>query len=224
MRKVTLSLIALSTFLALACTKEEKRPNPVAPPEPAAAVPSDLAKRGAYLVGIGGCGDCHTPMKFDPALGMPVPQMDRMFSGHPEGAPDPSGSPGKGDQAVIGPTFTAFKLPFGVVYSANITPDNETGIGLWQEDDFVRSFRTGRHRGAESGRPILPPMPWMNIDHALASDDELKAIFAYLKSVPAVKNHVAEPNVPPPVYAAMSESYDKARAQAKNAKNAPRKL
>jgi hypothetical protein len=223
MRKVTLSLIALSALLAAACTKEEKRPNPVAPTDPASApaVRSDLAKRGQHLIAVGGCGDCHTPMKFDPALGMPVPQMDRMLSGHPEGAPDPSGSLGKGDQAVIGPTFTAFKLPFGVVYSANLTPDDETGIGLWQEDDFIRSFRTGRHRGAESGRPILPPMPWMNIDHSLSSDDDLKAIFAYLKTIPAVKNHVPEPNVPPPVYAAIAESYDKARAQSKNA---PRKL
>jgi hypothetical protein len=221
MRKVTLSLIALTTFLIAACTQEEKRPNPKAAPDPVPAAQSDLAKRGAYLVGIGGCNDCHTPMKFDPALGMPVPQTERMLSGHPEGAPDPKATPENGDQAVIGPTFTAFKLPFGVVYSSNLTPDNETGIGLWAEADFVRALRSGKHRGAESGRPILPPMPWMNVSESLQSDDDLKAIFAYLKSVPAVKNHVSEPNVPPQVYAAMSDSYEKARARAKGA---PRKL
>lgn len=222
MRKVTLSLIALTTLLIAACTQEEKRPNPKAAPEPAVtAAQSDQAKRGAYLVGIGGCNDCHTPMKFDPALGMPVPQPERALSGHPEGGPDPSGNVGQGDQAVIGPTFTSFKLPFGVVYAANLTPDNETGLGLWSEADFVNAMRSGKHRGAESGRPILPPMPWINISASLQSDDDLKAIYAYLRTVPAMKNRVPEPNVPPPVFAAMSDSYDKARARAKSA---PRKL
>ncbi|MBX3206383.1 MAG: diheme cytochrome c-553 [Labilithrix sp.] len=214
MRKVTISLLALSTLLAVACTKEDKRPNPTAPPEPAPAVEADLAKRGAYLVGVGGCSDCHTPMKFDPALGMPVPDMARRLSGHPAGAPDPSTELGKADQAVIGPTFTSFKAPFGIVYAANLTSDAQTGIGLWTDEEFVRAIRTGRHRGAESGRPILPPMPWMGMNGSM-SDDDLKAVLAYLKTVPAVKNAVPEPNVPPPVYAAMSESYDKVLAASK---------
>src|SRR3569832_2717804 len=46
--------------------------------------------RGQMLVSIGGCNDCHTPMKFDAELGMPVPDMTRMLSGHPEGGPDPA--------------------------------------------------------------------------------------------------------------------------------------
>src|SRR5687768_11513576 len=69
-------------------------------------------EHGRKLVTIGGCHDCHTPMKFDPALGLPVPQMDRMLSGHPEGAPDPESTVSGHDMAVIGPTFTSFKLPF----------------------------------------------------------------------------------------------------------------
>ncbi|MBN9164610.1 MAG: diheme cytochrome c-553 [Myxococcales bacterium] len=215
-----LCLFAFTACLAAACSKEDSKPlpNPKQPPAPTAQPTSEasLVKRGEFLVGIGGCNDCHTPMKFDPALGMPVPQMERRLSGHPEGGPDPSATPGNGDQAVIGPTFTAFRLPFGVVYASNLTPDDATGLGLWKEEDFVRAMRTGKHRGAESGRPILPPMPWSNISAHL-SDDDLKAMFAYLKSVPALKNSVPEPNVPPPVYAAVAESHEKLAARAKSA-------
>ncbi|MBX3226800.1 MAG: diheme cytochrome c-553 [Labilithrix sp.] len=216
------SFLAVSLLLVFAGCTEKKETKPVAPPAdaPATVAKAEKVKRGGYLVGIGGCGDCHTPMTFDPALGMPVPQMDRMLSGHPEGAPDPTGEPGKGDQAVIGPTFTSFKLPFGTVYTANLTPDAETGLGLWSEDDFIRAMRTGKHRGAEAGRPILPPMPWMNV--AQASDEDLKAMFAFLQSIPAIKNAVPEPNVPPPVIAAIQSGYDKIAAQQKAA--APPKL
>jgi cytochrome c553 len=57
---------------------------------------------------------------------------------------------------------------------------------------FVNALRKGQHLGA--GRPILPPMPWQVLNEQ--SDDDLKAIFAYLKSLPPVKNQVPEP-VPP---------------------------
>lgn len=183
-------------------------------PAPAAAAPAALAQpaalsgdalvaRGAQLVNLGGCGDCHTPMRFEPALGMPVPNRALMLSGHPQGAPEPAGEPGKGDQAVIGATFTSFRLPFGVVYSANLTPDKATGLGDWTTAQFIATMRTGHEKG--TGRPILPPMPWQNL--ATASDDDLKAIFAYLQSVPAVKNKVPAPNVPPPVFDQIAQSY-----------------
>src|SRR3569833_1895180 len=84
-------------------------------------------KRGAYLVRTYGCNDCHTPVKFDEKLGMPVPDMTRLLSGHPEGGPDPEGTVGPHDMVLIGPSFTSFKLPFGTVYSANLTPDDDTG-------------------------------------------------------------------------------------------------
>jgi hypothetical protein len=210
------SLVVASILaLALAACTEKKETKPAPPPEdaPATVVKLEQIKRGGYLVTVSGCNDCHTPMKLDPALGMPVPQMDRMLSGHPEGAPDPTNEPGKGDNAVIGPTFTAFKLPFGVVYSANLTPDAETGLGLWSEEDFIRAVRTGKHRGAEAGRPILPPMPWRGVREM--SDDDLEAVYAYLQSIPAVKNHIPEPKVPPPVLAAIDSANQKVAAQEK---------
>jgi mono/diheme cytochrome c family protein len=162
-------------------------------------------ERGLVLVRAGACNDCHTPMAFDEKLGMPVPRMDRMLSGHPEGAPDPASTLVGEDQAAIGPTFTSFKLPFGVVYAANITPDVETGTGAWTDAQFIATMRAGQHLGIR-GRPVLPPMPWMSLREL--SDDDLRAIWAYLRSVPAVKNRVPQPKVPAPVYAEITKWYD----------------
>ena len=153
-------------------------------------------ERGEYLVRVSGCDDCHTPMKFDEAAGMPVRAMERRLSGHPEGAPAPASTLAGHDLAIIGPTFTAFRLPFGVVYASNLTPDVETGMGGWTEADFRAAMRTGKHMG--KGRAILPPMPWFNL--AAATDDDLKAMFAYLKSLPPVKNRVPDNGVAPAVY------------------------
>ncbi len=163
--------------------------------------------RGEQLVKMGGCNDCHTPMKFDPALGMPVPDHTRFLSGHPEGAPDPEAQPGQTDMAVIGPTFTSFKTGFGIVYSRNLTPDKETGLGAWTEAQFIQTMRTGHRQG--TGRILLPPMPWMNLAHS--SDEDLKAIFAYLHSIPAVHNAVPDPKVPAPAIAAIEASYAKVK-------------
>lgn len=179
-------------------------------PAPAPApTQADLVARGHQLIDLGGCGDCHTPKRFDPKLGMPVPDMQRLLSGHPEGGPDPVGQPGQGDSGLIGPTFTSFKLPFGVVYTANLTPDRETGLGAWSAEEFVATMRSGHERG--KGRAVLPPMPWQNLSQQ--PEQDLRAMFAYLQSIPAVKNRVPAPKVPPPVIEGIGKSYD-AAAQA----------
>ena len=89
-------------------------------------------------------------------------------------------------------TNTAFAGPWGVSFSANLTPDPETGLGKWTEATFIQALRTGRHEG--QGRPILPPMPasWF----AMATDEDLSALFAYLQSVPAIRNRVPQPIEP----------------------------
>ena len=148
--------------------------------------------RGEYLVRFGSCDDCHTPKMFDPKTNAPMPEMARRLSGHPEGAPIAFSSLAPGDSAVIGPTFTGFKTPFGEAYAANLTPDMETGSGKWTEEQFVKIFRTGKHLG--TGRPILPPMPWASL--AKMSDDDLKSIFAFLRSLPPVKNAVPQVALP----------------------------
>jgi mono/diheme cytochrome c family protein len=196
-------LSAVSLALTACASQPAAKQEPVLSAQETAAA---RVERGRQLVSIGGCHDCHTPMKFDPALGLPVPQMDRMLSGHPEGAPDPASAVTGHDMAVIGPTFTSFKLPFGVVYAMNLTPDKETGLGTWTEDMFLRAVRTGRHFGG-NGRPIMPPMPWQNL--AQQTDDDLKAVFAYLQSIPAVRNGIPEIKVPQPVQDQIRGAYDK---------------
>ena len=150
-------------------------------------------ERGEYLVRFGSCNDCHTPWNFDPVIGAPRPDMSRMLSGHPSSAPDPQGAIGPGDIALIGPTFTSFVLPFGTIYSINLTPDIETGTGTWTEEMFLDIFRTGRHLGGD-GRGVLPPMPWLWIRNL--TDEDLISIFAYLRSIPPIYNLAPEPAVP----------------------------
>lgn len=167
-------------------------------------------ERGRQLVAIGGCNDCHTPLRMDPEIGLPVPDMTRMLSGHPQGAPAPKSTLAQGDNAVIGPTFTAFRLPFGVVYTANLTPDKDTGLGGWTEEMFMSAMRTGRHMGGQ-GRPILPPMPWAGVN--TLPDEDLRALFAYLRSIPAVRNDVPAPEVPEPVMVQIARGYEKMLAK-----------
>ncbi len=167
---------------------------------------SKAVQRGGYLVRVGGCNDCHTPWVFDKSLNMPVPDMSRMLSGHAADAPDPSGTAGAQDIGLIGPTFTSFKMPFGIVYSSNLTPDVETGLGSWTETNFIKAMRTGKHFGG-NGRAILPPMPWMNL--AGMTDEDLKAVFAFLRSIPAIRNPVRDNKVPPQLVDALTESFDK---------------
>ena len=150
--------------------------------------------RGRYLVTIAGCHDCHTPKKMG-AKG-PEPDMSRALSGHPETPKLPA--PPK---LAAGPWFasvsgdlTAWSGPWGVSYATNLTPDTNTGMGIWTEDMFVNAMRTGRHMG--TSRPILPPMPWQN--YAAMTDADLKAVFAYLRSLPPVKNRVPEPVIAEP--------------------------
>ncbi|HEY6051051.1 MAG TPA: c-type cytochrome [Thermoanaerobaculia bacterium] len=158
--------------------------------------PGSAVARGQYLVSIMSCNDCHTPFKMG-AKG-PEPDMTRMLSGSPETAKLPPPPPPAGPWLWAGSADnTAFAGPWGVTYSANITPDKNTGIGIWTEDMFLKAMKTGKHMG--TSREIQPPMPWPWIGKA--TDEDLKAIYAYLKSVPPISNHVpdwAPPKTAPP--------------------------
>lgn len=150
--------------------------------------------KGAYLVKIGGCNDCHTPKIFT-EKGMEL-DTSRLLSGHPAGEPLPAIDPRAlqpGYWVLFNSHSTAAIGPWGLTYSRNLTP-HETGIKDWQEEFFIKSFRTGKHMGIESGRPIMPPMPWFNL--AEAADEDLRAVFHYLKSLKPVDNFVAEPMSP----------------------------
>jgi len=163
-----------------------------AAPETAANTPTPV-ERGRYLVEFGGCNDCHTPKIY----AGPVPTLDstRLLAGHPAGARVPAVprgviAPGQWT-ALTNEHFTVWAGPWGVSYSANLTPD-ETGLRGWTDSLFIATMRMGKHLG--SGRDLLPPMPWPNV--ALLTDDDLRAMFAYLQSLPPVANAVPAPTPP----------------------------
>jgi mono/diheme cytochrome c family protein len=152
---------------------------------------AEKVARGKYLVTVAGCNDCHTPWQ-EGAAG-PEPDMTRMLSGHPESfsITKPAVAP-EGWLMVAAPTNTAFTGPWGVSFTANLTPDPETGLGKWTQSTFTQTIRTGRHMGR--GRKVLPPMPIPMYKNF--TDQDLEAIFTYLQSIPAVKNRVPDP-LPP---------------------------
>jgi mono/diheme cytochrome c family protein len=153
---------------------------------------ADKVARGKYVVTVSGCNDCHTPWQDGPAG--PEPDMSRMLSGHPESlvVTEPATTPAGPWLMVASPTNTAFSGPWGVSFTANLTPDKETGLGKWDLKTFTQTIRTGRHLGR--GRKILPPMPIPMYKNF--TDEDLAAIFAYLQSIPVVKNQVPDP-LPP---------------------------
>lgn len=124
-----------------------------------------LALRGEYLVELLGCGACHT----DGAL-IGEPNTDRSLAGSRIGiaASNPLGD----------------KNP-GVVYASNITPDTETGIGLWSDLQIENAIRAGL--GSHIAGPI-PVMPWQA--YAKISDEDLAGIIAYLRSIEAIEHRV----------------------------------
>jgi mono/diheme cytochrome c family protein len=197
------SLTLVMTVVAISTSGcgQPSAPEPAAAPPAAANVPAPASapaqtpvERGKYLVTLGGCHDCHSPKVFQ--SGQPEPDPARLLSGHPANEkipPVPAGviTP-TGWAALTGSHFTVWAGPWGVSFTANLTPDQATGLGSWTEEMFMKAIRTGKHQG--EGRAILPPMPWPM--YRQMTDDDLKAIFAYLRSLPPIKNPVPEP-VPP---------------------------
>jgi hypothetical protein len=125
----------------------------------------------------------------------PELDMSRRLSGHPQDIvmtePPKLNGPWGWTAAA---TNTAFAGPWGVSYAKNLTPDAVSGLGIWTEDMFIKTMRTGKHMGVS--RPILPPMPWENLN--ALNDNDLKAIFAYLRSIKPVRNEVPDAVIAPP--------------------------
>jgi len=151
------------------------------------------AKWGEHLVTVSGCHDCHSPKKMT-AMG---PQIDSslLLAGHIAGSPEPVANK-KEIQAkgfVLTSDLTTWIGPWGTSYTANLTSD-ASGIGNWTEQQFMLALRQGKFKGLPNARNLLPPMPWQMYRNF--TDDELKAIFAYLKTTKPVKNLVPPP-LPP---------------------------
>jgi hypothetical protein len=185
---LTLGFVALSGALTWQAAN-------AAPSRDTATVQVDPAaiERGSYLVRTMGCHDCHTPWQMGERG--PEPDMSRALTGHPSdlAMPPPPELP-PGPWLWLGAaTNTAFAGPWGVSFTANLTPDRETGLGNWTAEMFIAMLRTGRHEG--KGRPVLPPMPVMV--YSQLTEEDMRAVFAYLQSLPPVRNRVPQPIDPP---------------------------
>ncbi len=154
---------------------------------------AEMVERGKYLVISTGCNDCHTPWHIGPKG--PEPDMSRMLSGHPQDLKMPEAKLPQEPWGWVGSaSMTAFSGPWGTSFTANLTPDTMTGLGSWTEEMFVQAMRTGKHMGQPGSWDIKPPMPWMW--YGQMNDDDLKAIFAFLQSIPVIRNKVPDP-IPP---------------------------
>lgn len=151
------------------------------------------AKWGEHLVTVSACHDCHTPKKMT-AMG-PVIDSSLLLAGHITGSPEPgiNGKELQGKGLVVTSDLTTWIGPWGTSYTANLTSD-ESGIGNWQEAQFMRALREGKYKGLEGSRNLLPPMPWDMYKNF--TDEEIKAIFAYLKTTTPIRNIVKGP-LPP---------------------------
>jgi cytochrome c553 len=139
---------------------------------------SAQVERGRYLVGITGCHDCHSPK----VEGM-TPDLTRALSGRPSTTQLPSAAK---EEVHASLDLTAWTGPWGFSVAANLTPDAATGIGTrYTEAGFVAAMRTGKK---PNGTQMLPPMPaevYQNM-----TEEDLRAIFAYLRTIKPIRNAV----------------------------------
>jgi hypothetical protein len=164
-----------------------------AKPKPAPTGASTEVERGKYLVSVLACNDCHTPKKFTPDGRMELDETKFLGGYVDEKLPPPP--PPSGPWIIHSNAhLTAWAGPWGVSYAKNLTPDENTGIGSWSEETFVKAIRTGKHMGVS--RPILPPMPWDVYKNL--TDADLKAVYVYLRTIPAIHNPQPDPAPPAP--------------------------
>lgn len=182
--EISVGILSLLFLVMVSCTSEVKNKT---------LTKEEMIARGKYLVGFSGCNDCHASKVYT-EMG-PVPDTTRLLAGHfaDEILPAADMNMIRPDKWVMTEkNFTAWVGPWGISYAANLTPDNATGIGTLSEEMFIKTLREGKWMGV--GRPLLPPMPWQGI--GTATDEDLKCIYAYLKSLKPLRNLVPQP-VPP---------------------------
>jgi len=181
---VSMLFLLLVILYAVSCSNNENNKS---------MTQAEMAVRGKYLVNAAGCNDCHSP-KMMTSMG-PMPDTTKLLSGHPSSDKLPEFDwklINENHLIIFSGDLTACAGPWGVSYTANLTPDAETGLGAWSKEMFFNAIRTGKHLGV--GRPILPPMPWMGFKEL--TDQDLESIYVYLKTIPSIKNKVPDPEPP----------------------------
>lgn len=192
--KVIITMLAMITmvFLLSYCTgKKEATEHAVG--QTAELTQEELIAKGEYLVTIGGCNDCHSPKKMTEKGFEIIPET--MLSGYPADRPIMVADKSSIDKGwgLMNYDLTQAAGPWGVSFAANLTPD-PTGIGNWTEEQFKKALTQGKFKGMDGGRMLLPPMPWFNF--AYLKDEDVSAIYAYLKSIKPVNNLVPAPISP----------------------------
>jgi hypothetical protein len=184
-RNSAMILIA-SAITMVACRNNPKTVTPVVV-EP---THEQLVQKGEYLVKIMGCNDCHSPKEMSPQG--PVVINEVMLSGYPASRTLKKVDVGiiKNGWVILNEDFTAAAGMWGVSFAANLTSD-QTGIGNWTEENFKRALKEGKYKGLEGSRTLLPPMPWTNF--TTINDEDVKAIYSYLKNLKPVNNSVPFP-------------------------------
>jgi len=190
-----LFVVATSTILLSECDQVsgENKPGEKETSKLAFAGFESQAKWGEHLVTVSACHDCHTPKKMTDH----GPDIDSslLLSGHPSELEVPNIDRHELENKGVTATsdLTSWIGAWGISYTANLTSD-PTGIGNWKEDQFIYAIREGKMKGLAGSRPMLPPMPWQMYRNM--TDDELKAIFAYLKTTKPIHNIVPQPTPP----------------------------
>ncbi|HYC39734.1 MAG TPA: c-type cytochrome [Chitinophagaceae bacterium] len=154
------ALIAAGTYFA-ACSNRT---------ETSTTGKEDSAKtmlaRGEYLLtSVVPCLDCHSTRDFNKYSGPVVP----------------------GTEGMGGYAFDQKLGVPGVVYAKNITPDPETGIGTWTDDDLMKAMVKGI---SKTGDTLFPIMPYVNFSRM--SEYDLKSIIAYIRTLKPIRNKVPE--------------------------------
>lgn len=152
-------------------------------------------ERGKRLVELGGCSMCHTP-KVKTTLGY-KPDKDKFMSGYPSDKPLPDLPyaeimTGEAEKKFYTTDATIWVGRWGVSFAPNLTPDPETGIGSWKEEDFIEIFQGNKHFA--EGQQVTTPMP-VNV-YSQLNFFELRSIFIYLQTLEPVSNEVPT-RIPP---------------------------
>jgi len=189
MRK-TISILSSFTIILLAAISACNTGSNKTQSAATAVSKDSLIKRGAYLVTIGGCDDCHSPKKMGP-MG-PEVDPELRLSGFPASRPLPKfdSNFAKKGLMMMNEDGTAAAGPWGISFTGNLTSD-ATGAGSWPVENFVTALRKGKLKGHQGGRDLLPPMPWQN--YSQMTDDDLRALHAFLQSTKPVENIVPAP-------------------------------
>lgn len=189
MKKTYLTILMLAsatTGLLVACTSGAGRP------ETSEVVISrdSLVNRGSYLVYTMLCDDCHSPKKMGPNGPEIIPELRLSGARHDTKLPPLDAAQIRKGWTLFNEDFTSIAGAWGVSFAGNLTSD-ETGIGNWSEEQFRKALTQGKYKGMDNGRGLLPPMPWPQF--SILKDEDIKAIYAFLKSTKPVSNVVPAP-------------------------------